>query len=258
MSTQDKDISISVKTIYTSVIVLLVAVVISGGIYFGLKGSNLPKSNTEESNGEEQVLGKGALPQGQNQSATTSIDDDPILGNKDTAKVAIVEFSDYECPFCNKFRTESLGQIKKEYIDTGKVILVYRDLPLSFHNPAAEREAIAGECIQEQAGDKAYFQYHDKIFETSPGNGEGVDIDGLANIAVELGLDGDKLKDCINNGEFKDEVKEDMAEADRIGINGTPGFVVGKLDEKGNVKGEIISGAQPFSSFQKVLDKYLN
>lgn len=257
MSTQDKDISINVKTLFPSVIVLLVAIVISGGIYFGLKGSRASNSNVEESNEKEQVLGKGAS-EGQNQSTTTSIDDDPILGNKDTAKVAIVEFSDYECLFCNKFRTDTLGQIKKEYIDTGKVILVYRDLPLPFHNPAAEQEAIAGECIQEQGGDKAYFQYHDKIFETSPGNGEGVGLDGLANISVELGLDGNKLTECINNGQFKDEVKEDMAEADRIGINGTPGFVIGKLDDKGNVKGEIISGAQPFSSFQKAIDKQLN
>lgn len=91
---------------------------------------------------------------------SVSADDDPVLGNAN-APVTMIEFSDYECPFCKRFYDQTLGQIKKEYVDTGKVKLIYRDYPLSFH-PGAEPAAQAANC----AGDQGkYWQMHDKIFQ---------------------------------------------------------------------------------------------
>ncbi|MEX0587505.1 MAG: thioredoxin domain-containing protein, partial [Patescibacteria group bacterium] len=92
-----------------------------------------------------------------------SVDDDPVIGDPN-APVTIVEFVDFECPFCKSFFEETFPKIKSDYIDTGKVRFVLRDLPLPFHNPAATKEALAANCARDQGGDGKYFLYHDEIF----------------------------------------------------------------------------------------------
>lgn len=150
-----------------------------------------------------------------------------------------------------------MGQIKENYIDTGEVILVFRDLPLDFHNPAAAREAIAAECARKQGGDEKYFEYHDQIFETTAGNGKGIETEELAKLAEEIGLSGDKLKTCFEEERFKEEVEKDAAAAAEAGIFGTPGFVVGRRQNDGSVEGTIIEGALPYSSFKEAIDAQL-
>jgi len=261
MANQQEGITISISSLLTPISIVLVGMMIAGAIFFGLKSSQSPSAQTQE---PAEILGEGVPPQAPgepapqaNQEVKTSIDDDAVLGDKETATVAIVEFSDYECPFCKRFADETLPQIKKDYIDTGQVILVFRDLPLPFHNPAAEREAIAAECAQEQGGDSKYFEYHDKIFETTTGNGQEIDIEGLTEIAEEIGLDGNKLKTCLEEENFKDEVKKDASDAADAGISGTPGFVIGKLGEDGSVEGMIIEGALPYPNFKEAIDAQL-
>ncbi|MCA9385829.1 thioredoxin domain-containing protein [Candidatus Dojkabacteria bacterium] len=180
--------------------------------------------------------------------ATTSFDDDAIKGNRETATVGIVEFSDFECPFCGKFFDETLSQITTEYIDTGKAIFVYRDLPLSFH-PLAQVQAEAAECAGEQG---QYYAMHDRIFQSGGQN----NADQLKTIASELGLNTGTFNTCLDNNEMADEVNADAADAAAAGISGTPGFVVGKIDGD-SVDGEKVSGALPFASFQQVIEKYL-
>jgi len=262
MTDQPDTFAININKLLIPASIILVGVVIAGAIFFGLKDSPSPSGQIKE---PIEVLGEAAPDQAPseqkpqaNQTIKTSIDDDAVLGNKETAKVAIVEFSDFECPFCDRFRTETLSQIKENYIDTGKVILVYRDLPLSFHNPAAEREATAAECAREQGGDEIYYQYHDQIFETSPGNGKGISVDGLVKIAQDLDLDGNKLRSCLEEEKYKKEIAKDAADAAKAGIGGTPGFVIGKLSEDGGVEGVVVSGAQPFSVFQGIIDQQLD
>ena len=262
MTDQPDTLAININRLLIPASIILVGIVIAGAIFFGLKGSQAPSGQIQE---PTEILGEVAPDQAlneqkpqANQTIKTSIDDDAVLGNKETAKVAIVEFSDFECPFCNRFRTQTLPQIQKDYIDTGKVILVFRDLPLSFHNPAAEQEAMAAECAREQGGDETYYQYHDQIFETSPGNGKGISVDGLVKIAQDLDLDGSQLRSCLEGEKYKEEVAKDAAEATKVGINGTPGFVVGKLSQDGGVEGVVVSGAQPFSVFQNIIDQLLD
>ncbi|MBN1916061.1 DsbA family protein [Candidatus Dojkabacteria bacterium] len=187
---------------------------------------------------------------------TISIDDDAILGDPN-AKVAIVEFSDYECPFCKRHWEETYSEIVKNYVDTGEVIIVFRDFPLSFHDPAATREAYAAECAREQGNDKTYYKMHDKIFETSIGNGAGISDDTMRSLAEGIGIDGNKLIDCMNSGKYADEVQKDLSEGSVAGINGTPGFVIGKLGSDGMVTGTIVSGAQPYTSFESIIKEYL-
>lgn len=190
-------------------------------------------------------------------TATVSLDDDAIKGSKD-AKVFIVEFSDYECPFCQSFYRETLGQIQSNYIDTGDVALVFRDLPLSFHEPKASFAANIMECAQDRGGDDAYFAMHDFWFENTVSNGTGVtDDQKIKDAAKAAGLNGQNILDCANNAEFADEIAADAADASAAGISGTPGFVVGVKNDDGTVTGEIISGAYPFAEFERVIQQYL-
>jgi len=168
-----------------------------------------------------------------------SIDDDPMLGNKN-AKVTIIEFSDFECPFCAKFYSETMGQIKTEYIDTGKVKLVYRDFPLSFH-ANAQKAAEASECADDQ---KKFWEMHDLLFEKGVVGG----VTTFKQYAVDLGLDTDKFNKCLDSGEKATEVQNDMKDGQSYGISGTPGFLV---------NGVRIVGAQPFSAFKAVIDAEL-
>jgi len=185
-----------------------------------------------------------------------SVDDDAILGDKN-APITMIEFVDYECPFCKRFFDETLPQIKKEYIDTGKVKLVMRDLPLDFHQNA-HKESQAAECAREQGGNTAYFKYHDEIFKRTTSNGTGLALDQLAVIANDLGLSGSILQSCLDSGKYKAEVDKDLADASAYGATGTPSFFIGKSSSSGKFQGTILVGAQPFESFKAALDAELN
>ncbi len=106
-------------------------------------------------------------------TVNVSLDDDAVRGNKD-ADVYIVEFSDYECPFCKRYSTTTLKEIEDNYVKSGKVAYVFRDLTLPFHEPVATEEAVAANCARLLGGDDAYYQYHDKIFELTRSNKQGI------------------------------------------------------------------------------------
>lgn len=186
-----------------------------------------------------------------------SIDDDPILGDKN-AKVTIIEFSDYECPFCKRFYDDTLTQLKKEYIDTGKVKLVYRDLPLSFHDPMATLEGIAANCAREQGDDSTYFNYHDEIFNRTTSGGNGLTKEDLYTIASDLGLDSSSFSSCVDSKKYKDEVAKDLADAEKVGASGTPTFFIGKSTDNGVIEGNPVVGAQPFNTLKTIIDKELS
>ncbi len=183
-----------------------------------------------------------------------SVMNDPVLGKKD-APVTIVEFSDYECPFCKKAFTEVLPQIKKEYIDTGKVKLVYKDFPLNFH-ANAQKEAEAAQCAFDQGGDAVYYQFHDSIFGQTKGNGTGLALTELPVIAKKLGLDQGKFQQCLDSGKNEQEVKDDMAEGQKIGVSGTPSWVIGKSTGD-SIEGKLVIGAQPYAALKTIIDDAL-
>ncbi|MBP9770977.1 DsbA family protein [Candidatus Gracilibacteria bacterium] len=173
-------------------------------------------------------------------------DDDAVLGDKD-APVTIVEFSDYQCPYCGIFENEAYLKIKSQYIDTGKAKLVFRDFPLSFH-PYAYPSALFAECARSVSKnpDADYYKVHDKLFETVQ-NGK-FDYDVMSKFAVSLGINKTELKTCFDSDKFKDEIEADQKAGQSAGINGTPGFII---------NGQIISGAQPFEQFQAVIEPIL-
>lgn len=183
-------------------------------------------------------------------TASVSIDDDAILGDPN-APITFIEFSDYECPFCKRHFTNSFPQIKKDYIDTGKVKFIFRDLPLSFHDPLATQQALAANCAREQGGDSAYYAFHDEIFTLTSSNGNGMTETQLFEIASQLGLDKSALESCVNNETYIDEINQDMADAANAGATATPTFFVGLSTESGTIEATRIVGAQPYETVIK-------
>ena len=228
---------------------LLLALLIVGGFVF-LGGNNNPTTGNVVANNPQPTLPN------QPSQVSASADDDAVLGDKN-APVTIIEFSDYQCPFCRKFWTETFNQIKKDYIDTGKVKFVYRDFPLASIHPAAEPAAEAANCVREKGGDEAYYKMHDKIFQ------EGNKIDGgdpitgpvkgtaqfgateLKKLAKDLGYN---IDSCLDSGKYASEVQKDLADGQAAGGQGTPYFVI---------NGKPLNGAQPYSAFKQVIDAEL-
>ena len=174
----------------------------------------------------------------------------PVEGN-DNAKVTIVEFGDFQCPFCQSFVKNTLPQIKKQYIDTGKVKLVFRHFPLPFH-VNAQVSAVAAECANQQG---KFWQYHDLLYKDGQGDGTGLDKVSLEKYADSLGLNSgtfgfgkNKFNQCLENNSTLDIVKADMAEGTKDGVTGTPSFYI---------NGQPIVGALPFANFQQAIDAAL-
>lgn len=166
----------------------------------------------------------------------------PVKGN-DNAKVTIVEFSDFECPFCGRFYKETLPQIVKDYIDTGKAKLYYRHYPLAFH-PKATPLAHASECANDQG---AFWKMHDKIFENNATVSAMTD-DQIKQWAVDLGLDAATFNNCYDNKIHQDKIDEDQKAGTAVGVSGTPTFYI---------NGKQLVGAMPFDSFKAVIDEEL-
>jgi protein-disulfide isomerase len=180
-----------------------------------------------------------SVPSPEPSKVQVSIDDDAILGNKD-AEVTMVEFSDYECPYCGRHFSQTYPQIKKEYVDTGKVRIVFRDFPLSFH-PNAQKAAEAAECAGEQG---KYYEMHDKLFT----NQKALDVNSLKAYAQQIGLNIGKFNSCLDSGQMAGEIRKDMTDGQSYGVQGTPGFFV---------NGAFISGAQPYEVFKQAIDAEL-
>jgi protein-disulfide isomerase len=166
-----------------------------------------------------------------------------MLGSKE-APLTIVEFTDYQCPFCQRFHTTSFVDLKKNYIDTGKVRFYSRDLPLDFH-PNAMRAAEAARCASEQG---QFWQLRDVM----GANPNKLDMDSLVADAADLKMDVNAFRACVESEKYKNAVQTDVMEAMKIGASGTPTFVVGKSTPDG-VDGELVVGSQPYPVFDQKL-----
>lgn len=191
------------------------------------------------------------------QAATISLDDDPVMGDRKKAKVAIVEFSDFECPFCQKFHKDSYDTLVKEYVDTGKAVISFRDYPLPFHEPKASLAAETAQCVKEAKGDAAYFKFSKLYFENTVSNGKGLADGKMNEILAQSGVNAATVNDCATKEKFKEEIAKDMSDGQAAGVSGTPSFVIGKLSADGKVEGELVVGALPLAQFKTAIDKYL-
>ena len=178
--------------------------------------------------------------------------DDPVLGNRN-APLVLIEFSDFQCPFCRSFYTQTLNQLKTTYVDTGKVAFVYKDLPLPYHEGAIPY-ALASECADEQG---KWEEMHDKIFDEQNIEGTGTiaypGVDALKQWASEIGLNTQQFNSCFDSEKYRDEIQEDLRLANEVGVGATPTFLIGNA-QNGFTK---VEGALPFAVFKQVIDEQL-
>lgn len=187
----------------------------------------------------------GSVSRAAGQGKFIGVDDDPVLGDAG-AKVTIIEFGDYQGPSCRMFWKEVEPRLKKDYIDTGRVKLVFRDFPIVQIHPEAMLASMAVDCAGEQ---NKYWQYHDKVFREQYNKGDDLarfTVDDLKKWGKDTGLDVAAFNACVDSNRYQDDVAKDKADGDGVGIQGTPMFFI---------NGRVVGGAQPYPVFKKVIDE---
>jgi protein-disulfide isomerase len=239
---------INVKTLFQYG---LVGLMVAGAFWTG----SLYREVQTLRGGRQAALGTGAgavptQPQVREQTNLTEKDweelvTNPVTANgSDEAQVTIVEFTDYQCPFCKRFFDQTAEKINQEYVDTGKVRYLIRDLPLSFHGNA-KAAALAARCAGVQG---AYSLMHDKLFENQDEWANGNPDEQFAQYAVEIGVNQGGFSACYEGEEFGEQIDDDVALANRVGATGTPTFFI---------NGRPLVGAQPFSAFEAIIEEEL-
>lgn len=167
----------------------------------------------------------------------------PVLGEKG-AKVTIIEFADFQCPFCERFYTDSESNIIKDYVDTGKAKFAFRHY--AFLGQESTDSALASECANEQ--DK-FWEYHNYLYEHQGAENSGAfSKDNLKGFAATLGLDTAKFNDCLDSAKYQKNVDKDLTEGAAAGVSGTPATFV---------NGVLLEGALPYADFKAEIEKAL-
>lgn len=176
----------------------------------------------------------------------------PVVGGSkigsSKAPLTMVEFTDYQCPFCARFYKQTFPLLKKKYIDTGKLQLIVKDLPLGFHKNA-RKAAQASRCAGEQ---DRFFEMHTTLLD----NGKNLQEKYLIQYAEKVGIDVKKFKNCISSNRYLKTIDQNTQQAQKQGVSGTPTFVLGKTHPK-IISGPRIVGAQPFNRFEQQIEKML-
>jgi protein-disulfide isomerase len=192
-----------------------------------------------------QQLAKGAAPQepAGPTRAKVNVEGYQMLGSRE-APLTMVEYTDYQCPFCQRFHVSAFPELKKNYIDTGKLRFYSKDMPLDFHANAM-RAAIAARCAIDQG---RFWELRDLM----GANPDKLDVVNLVNFAGSLKMNPDQFRECLLTEKYKNAVQTDVMEAMKVGATGTPTFVLGKSTAQG-VDGEVMVGAMPFEMFDEKL-----
>jgi protein-disulfide isomerase len=170
------------------------------------------------------------------------------LGGAD-APITIVEFSDYLCPFCRRHALNTFAELKREYIDTGKVRYVLRDFPLDSAHPGARKAAEAAHCADDEG---KYWDMHDALFRFVPQKAEQ-----LKERAREVGLDQATFAECLDTGKYAALVNESVRAGRALGVTATPSFFILRTGSDGTLEARTLRGAQPIASFRRVIDTWL-
>jgi protein-disulfide isomerase len=169
--------------------------------------------------------------------------EDPVLGDPN-AKLTIVEFSDYQCPFCSQWQRDIFPQIKKDYIDTGKAKFVYKQF--AFLGKESTDAANAALCAKEQ---NKFWEYHEKLFTSQSGENQGAfSPANLKQLAAGMGLAAGQFNACLDQQKYNAQIQADMAEANKNGLQSTPSTAVGTTP---------VIGAQPYAQFKTAIDNEL-
>ncbi|HKC15025.1 MAG TPA: DsbA family protein [Patescibacteria group bacterium] len=179
------------------------------------------------------------------QKVNVSVGHLPVLGNKD-AKVTVVEFADFRCPFCERWFTDVEGNLKKDYVDTGKVKFAFRHY--AFLGPASTVAANAAECANEQG---KFWDFHNYLYKNQPPESDTsmYTVDNLTSVAQNMGMDAGKFRGCLSTNKYQKDIDADFADGQKAGVTGTPATFV---------NGKLVVGAQPYASFKTLIDQELS
>jgi len=175
-------------------------------------------------------------------------DDSRTLGSHE-AKIALVEFTDYQCPFCKRFHSEVFAKLKESYVDSGKVQYMSRDFPLPNHAQAISA-AIASRCAGKEG---AFWQMREELFANQDNLGTAL----YESLPTRLGINPKNFLECLENDEERSKVESELSFGRRVGIQGTPAFFVGLKEDGKLIQGRWIVGAQLYSAFSQMIDSLL-
>ena len=211
------------------------------------------QSNIQKELQEIKTLLRGRVPAPppEPQNVVLEIKGDPFKGQPD-AKLTLVEFSDYQCPFCVRHSRDTLPQLEREYIATGKVKYVFRNFPIESIHPQAFKAHEAANCAGEQG---KYWEMHDRLFN----NQKTMSPKDLLDHAQALSLEMPKFQQCLDSGKHAAKIRKDLADGQKAGVQGTPSFFLALTEPNdGMVKAvRIIRGAQPYAAFKAAIDSIL-
>lgn len=173
----------------------------------------------------------------------------PQLGSN-SAEYAMIEFSDYECPYCRRYATQVFPQIKQQYVDSGKMKYVIRDFPLNFHSQA-KPAAIAAHCAGEQS---KYWEMNEALIKQS----SGLNKELYSKLATEINLDIASFNACLDNPKIANRINDDFSYGQEIGVTGTPRFYIGKVEGDHIINVVPLSGAQPLEAFDRVIQRVMS
>ena len=243
-------------------IIALAASTFLGGYLLGQHGIEMNRIETTTPQTQINNIPTTAIPQqpsltqdttgtSPHQISSIQLDNSPAMGNSN-APVTIVEFSDFQCPFCDAFFTDTLPQIKQEYVDTGKAKFILKEFPLDFHTNA-RLAANAAECANEQG---KFWEYHDVLFK-SQSQWENLSNSDASSAfkqsAVDLGLKTSDFNSCLDSKKYDSLVSKESQEGSMYGVSGTPTLYVGN-EKNGYTQ---IVGAQPYSTFKQTIENLL-
>jgi protein-disulfide isomerase len=222
--------------------ILISGILIASVVYFASKNSSVTTDTAGVST--EPTVEEGAE-QPPTVSGVATLGDGPILGDLDTATVAIVEYNEFQCGYCKRHVDETFPLIKENYIDTGKVVYVFKEFAIY-----GDDTANAGKCVYHLEGVDAYKEFHIGGFEVE---GE----EDVYALAKEVGVDEGEFDECYTSKTYQSEIDADKEEGTSVGVQGTPGFVVGRIGEDGTVEGELVAGAYPYDTFVETIEALL-
>ncbi|KUK77859.1 MAG: DsbA oxidoreductase [candidate division WS6 bacterium 34_10] len=242
---KSEEVVINLDNIGTPIAILISGIIIAVVIFFASKNNTPTTTDTAEESTVDTTVESTGEGIGEFEAAATTFGDVPVLGDRDTAKVAIVEHSEFRCSYCMRHLDETFPSILENYIDTGDVIYVYKEFAMY-----GDDIANAAKCVYHLGGVDMYKEFHVNAFNLE-------DDDAIYALAKEVGVNESDFDACYSSSQYQDEIDADKQAGADAGIQGTPGFVVGTFDEDGNVDGVLIPGAYPYDSFVEVIESYL-
>lgn len=248
-----RSVSISLPSIDNLVPILLIVSIALAFLVGSLwqKVQAIENGTTSKVAGTAGNAGGNLPPQQPTAKDVKPVDENDHVRGDRNARIALIEYSDLECPFCKAFHPTA-QQVVDEY--NGQVMWVYRHFPLDQIHTKADKEAEAVECANELAGNDGFWALLDKIFEVTPSN-DGLDLDDLSSLAAQVGINEGAFQACLDSGKYAQHVEDDYQSGISAGVTGTPGNIL--LDTESG-KTILIPGALPFDQVKQSVDSLLS